>query len=64
MPVEAFEQFKVVFEDRPELMESVCVGDVPASVRVRPGPGIRLETLADQLRTGFPDAQEIQIPLC
>jgi hypothetical protein len=58
------EQFKVVFDDRPELVESVRVGDVPASVRLRPGPGIRPETLVDQLRTEFPADQEVRIQLC
>lgn len=60
---QAYERFKEVFADDPELSARVGPGDVPASVTIRPA-GISIEKLAGQLTTELTAATEVRAVPC
>lgn len=53
----AFERFKVIFKDQPELVKLTRPEALPASVWVHPSDLISLDELTDQLRRELPSAE-------
>lgn len=60
----AFERFKEIFKDQPELLKLARPEALPASVYVLPIRGIRPEDLANRMRTQFPTAGKITPDAC
>lgn len=61
--MQAYERFKYVFANQPDLVKLARPEALPASVWAEVRGPLRAE-LADQLRSEFPDAQEVKTDAC
>ncbi|HVK26025.1 MAG TPA: permease-like cell division protein FtsX [Actinokineospora sp.] len=61
---QAYERFKVIFKDQPDLVKLARPEALPASVWIDVAPGVKRTELAEELRTRFPKAQEVQADAC
>ncbi|MFI0798550.1 permease-like cell division protein FtsX [Amycolatopsis lurida] len=57
----AYERFKQLFADRPELLRSVTPDLLPAAVHLVPVAGIDVEAWANELRQRFPKAEKVDV---
>jgi cell division protein FtsX len=61
---DAFERYKVVFKDNPELLEAGRPEALPASVELTPALGVTPPSLAEQLRAELPTATQVRSSPC
>ncbi|MER6670880.1 permease-like cell division protein FtsX [Amycolatopsis japonica] len=58
---QAYERFKKLFADRPELLKLVTPDTLPASVHLVPLAGTDAEGWANELRQRFPKAEKVDV---
>ncbi|UMP03984.1 permease-like cell division protein FtsX [Amycolatopsis sp. EV170708-02-1] len=58
---EAYERFKKLFADRPELLELTTPDTLPAVVHLVPVAGTDVPAWADELRQRFPKAKKVDV---
>ncbi|MFE6617472.1 permease-like cell division protein FtsX [Amycolatopsis sp. NPDC057786] len=58
---QAYQRFKKIFADRPELLELTTPDTLPAAVHVVPVAGTDVEGWANELRQRFPDAEKVDV---
>jgi hypothetical protein len=61
---ENYEHFKELFADEEEVLENARVEAIPASVEVRPVPGVDVGALRERLEDEVPDVDGTQNSLC
>ncbi|MFD5245368.1 permease-like cell division protein FtsX [Amycolatopsis sp. NPDC058340] len=58
---EAYERFKMLFADRPELLELTTPDTLPAVVHLVPVAGTDVQAWAGELRQRFPKAEKVDV---
>lgn len=61
---EAYERFKEIFAEQPELADMAHPEYMPASAEVGPVGGVDAESLAGKLRDEFPESEEVTVLRC